>query len=206
MNDHIDIGLARYSDWAFTSSVVVLVGALLLLAVELAYSRSRKVIEREVVGAGVRPGAGPGIVAEAPRRVIVVGHEPGHEGLDVGHRVERRARALGVALVDVGDVTLHEERAVGQHDRAQIDRGRRRVDRGTAALGDERRQVPGMVEMRVRDDQEIDRPDTSSSQKRQDDALASVERLPRRTTVDENPAVPRSSNQRGVTLTNAQKM
>ena len=38
----IDIGLARYSDWAFTSSVLVLVGALLLLAVELAYSRGRK--------------------------------------------------------------------------------------------------------------------------------------------------------------------
>ena len=35
--EHIDIGLARYSDWAFTSSVVVLVAALLLLAVELAY-------------------------------------------------------------------------------------------------------------------------------------------------------------------------
>ena len=36
--EHIDIGLARYSDWAFTSSVVVLVVALLLLAVELAYA------------------------------------------------------------------------------------------------------------------------------------------------------------------------
>ena len=41
--EHIDIGLARYSDWAFTSSVVVLVAALLLLAVELAYTRGRKV-------------------------------------------------------------------------------------------------------------------------------------------------------------------
>ena len=44
--EHIDIGLARYSDWAFTTSIVVLVGALLLLAVELAYSRGRKVDER----------------------------------------------------------------------------------------------------------------------------------------------------------------
>ena len=51
--EHIDIGLARYSDWAFTTSVIVLVGALLLLAVELAYTRSRKVIERETVNAGV---------------------------------------------------------------------------------------------------------------------------------------------------------
>ena len=47
--EHVDLGLARYSDWAFTSSVVVLVVALLLLAVELAYSRSRKVAERELV-------------------------------------------------------------------------------------------------------------------------------------------------------------
>jgi cytochrome c-type biogenesis protein CcsB len=69
--DHIDIGLARYSDWAFTTSVVVLVGALLLLAVELAYSRGRKVIEREAVTAGVHPGGGaPGIVAEKPRRSV----------------------------------------------------------------------------------------------------------------------------------------
>ena len=45
--EHIDIGLARYSDWAFTSSVVVLVAAMLLLAVELAYSRGRKVDTRE---------------------------------------------------------------------------------------------------------------------------------------------------------------
>ena len=36
MTTHIDIGLARYSDWAFTGSVVVLVLALMLLAVELA--------------------------------------------------------------------------------------------------------------------------------------------------------------------------
>ena len=50
--EHIDIGLARYSDWAFTSSVVVLVIALLFLAVELAYARSRKVADRELVAAG----------------------------------------------------------------------------------------------------------------------------------------------------------
>ena len=49
--EHVDIGLARYSDWAFTSSVVVLVAALLLLAVELAYTRGRRVESREVVGA-----------------------------------------------------------------------------------------------------------------------------------------------------------
>ncbi|WP_396934403.1 c-type cytochrome biogenesis protein CcsB [Mycolicibacterium sp.] len=77
--EHIDIGLARYSDWAFTSSVVVLVGALLLLAVELAYSRGRKVDERsreeEMAGASIRVGATvgaesatPGVVLEEPKR------------------------------------------------------------------------------------------------------------------------------------------
>ncbi|MGV0737078.1 c-type cytochrome biogenesis protein CcsB [Mycobacterium syngnathidarum] len=67
--EHIDIGLARYSDWAFTSSVVVLVGALILLAVELAYSRGRRVENRELVGATVgADSATPGVVAEAPRR------------------------------------------------------------------------------------------------------------------------------------------
>jgi cytochrome c-type biogenesis protein CcsB len=68
--ENIDIGLARYSDWAFTTSVIVLVGALLLLAVELAYSRSRKVAEREMVGAGAPVGSGPGIVAEQPRKSV----------------------------------------------------------------------------------------------------------------------------------------
>ena len=70
--EHIDIGLARYSDWAFTSSVVVLVIALLFLAVELAYARSRKVADRELVTAGAvaADSATPGVVADAPRRTV----------------------------------------------------------------------------------------------------------------------------------------
>jgi len=67
----IDLGLARYSDWAFTSSVVVLVAALLLLAVELAYNRSRKAESRELVGATVgADSATPGVVGEAPKRSV----------------------------------------------------------------------------------------------------------------------------------------
>ncbi|WP_431235056.1 c-type cytochrome biogenesis protein CcsB [Mycolicibacterium psychrotolerans] len=68
--EHIDIGLARYSDWAFTSSVVVLVLALLLLAVELAYSRGRKVEARELVSAGAVSADSdrPGVVVDNPRR------------------------------------------------------------------------------------------------------------------------------------------
>jgi len=64
--EHIDIGLARYSDWAFTASVVVLVLAMLLLAVELASSRGRRVEERELVSAAV------GAVATADRPGVVV--------------------------------------------------------------------------------------------------------------------------------------
>jgi len=66
--EHIDIGLARYSDWAFTASVVVLVLALMLLAVELASSRGRRVEQRELVTAvGVAADADrPGVVVETP--------------------------------------------------------------------------------------------------------------------------------------------
>ena len=72
--EHIDIGLARYSDWAFTTSIVVLVAALLLLAVELAYSRGRKVDERELVAAGTGTVAAdsdrPGVVVDTPRPTV----------------------------------------------------------------------------------------------------------------------------------------
>ena len=72
--ESIDIGLARYSDWAFTASVVVLVLALLLLAVELASSRSRRVAERELVAAGYVPADAnrSGILADADRPGVVV--------------------------------------------------------------------------------------------------------------------------------------
>jgi cytochrome c-type biogenesis protein CcsB len=67
--EHVDPTLARFSDWAFTSSIVVLVAALLLLAFELAYTRSRKVTQRDLVTAGVAAdSATPGIVVDAPAR------------------------------------------------------------------------------------------------------------------------------------------
>jgi len=88
--EHIDLGLARYSDWAFTSSVVVLVVALLALALELAYSRSRKVAERELVGATVAANSDrPGVVAQAPRRPV-----------------DERIGRAGLALVYVGIALL----------------------------------------------------------------------------------------------------
>jgi cytochrome c-type biogenesis protein CcsB len=67
--EHVDPTLARFSDWAFTSSIVVLVAALLLLAYELAYTRSRKATQRDLVTAGVAAdSATPGIVVDEPAR------------------------------------------------------------------------------------------------------------------------------------------
>ena len=93
--EHVDLGLARYSDWAFTSSVVVLVVALLLLAVELAYSRSRKVTERELVLTGTAGGTvtadsdRPGVVGDAPSRTA-----------------DERVGRAGLALVYLGIALL----------------------------------------------------------------------------------------------------
>jgi len=72
--ESIDLGLARYSDWAFTASVVVLVLALLLLAVELASSRSRRVADRELVAAGSVPTDAdrPRVPTDADRPGVVV--------------------------------------------------------------------------------------------------------------------------------------
>lgn len=98
MSTEIDIDLARYSDWAFTTSVLVLMGAMLLLAIELAYTRSRKVETRELATAGVGAGSAapapadattPGVVVEAPRRPV-----------------DERIGGAGLALVYVGIAAL----------------------------------------------------------------------------------------------------
>jgi cytochrome c-type biogenesis protein CcsB len=83
----IDVGLASYSDWAFTSALVVLVIALLLLAVELAYSRGREPAEAALVTAGTvaADDATPGVVLDAPRRPF-----------------DQRAGRAGLALVYLG--------------------------------------------------------------------------------------------------------
>lgn len=84
-SEYVDVGLARYSDWAFTSSVVVLVVALLLLSVELAYSRGRKAERRELVAAVAADSSTPGVVVEAPGRAF-----------------DERVGRSGLALVYVG--------------------------------------------------------------------------------------------------------
>ncbi|MGE5697306.1 MAG: c-type cytochrome biogenesis protein CcsB [Candidatus Sericytochromatia bacterium] len=80
--EHVDVTLATYSDWAFTSSTLVLAGALLLLAFELAYSRSRKAERRELVTAG---GGTTAALDDAPTRPF-----------------DERVGGAGLALVYVG--------------------------------------------------------------------------------------------------------
>ena len=92
--EYVNLGLATYSDWAFTSSVVVLVLAMLLLAVELASSRGRKVTERELVAVGtqaivVADSERPGVVGAVPRRPA-----------------DERVGRAGLALVYVGVALL----------------------------------------------------------------------------------------------------
>jgi cytochrome c-type biogenesis protein CcsB len=67
---HVNIGLARYSDWAFTSAVVALVIAMLLLAFELAYAGSRRADQRTKVLAGwvAADSTTPGVVEEVVQR------------------------------------------------------------------------------------------------------------------------------------------
>jgi cytochrome c-type biogenesis protein CcsB len=99
--EHIDIGLARYSDWAFTTSIVVLVGALLLLAVELAYSRGRAVDARELVAAGAAGPATSGtgtVTADSDRPGVVVDTPK----LSVDERIGK----AGLSLVYVGIALL----------------------------------------------------------------------------------------------------
>jgi cytochrome c-type biogenesis protein CcsB len=68
---HVNIGVSRYSDWAFTSAVVALVVALLLLAFELAYVGARRTDTRARVLVGAQVDADsetPGVVVDGPQR------------------------------------------------------------------------------------------------------------------------------------------
>lgn len=84
---HVNIELARYSDWAFTSAVVALVIALLLLAFELAYAGGRRADARARVLAGAvsADSATPGVVDEVARRPV-----------------DERAGRAGLAVVYLG--------------------------------------------------------------------------------------------------------
>jgi cytochrome c-type biogenesis protein CcsB len=88
---HVNIGLARYSDWAFTSAVVALVVALLLLAFELAYVGARRADDRIQVMAGsvAADSTTPGIVADAGQRPF--DERVGRAGLAVAY--------LGIGLL-----------------------------------------------------------------------------------------------------------
>lgn len=89
---NINIDVARYSDWAFTSAVVALIVGLLLLAVELAYVGGRKADARELVAAGA---AGPAAVAADS--VI-----PGVVRSDLRRPLDERVGRAGLAVTYVG--------------------------------------------------------------------------------------------------------
>ncbi|MBB4852857.1 cytochrome c-type biogenesis protein CcsB [Mycobacteroides chelonae] len=86
---NIDVNLARFSDYAFTSAIVVMVGALVLLAIELAYRQSNKSAQRELVSSG-----GEVVSADKnqPGLVVPQGKRP------LGERVG----GAGLALVYLG--------------------------------------------------------------------------------------------------------
>ena len=65
--EHIDIGLARYSDWAFTTSVVVLVAPCCCSRWSWRTAAAARSSSGSRSGAGVHPGpaAGPGIVVDS---------------------------------------------------------------------------------------------------------------------------------------------
>jgi cytochrome c-type biogenesis protein CcsB len=88
---HVNIGLARYSDWAFTSAVVALVIALLLLAFELAYAGGRRADQRDRVLAGSvsSDSTTPGVVEDPARRPV--DERTGRAGLAMVY--------LGIALL-----------------------------------------------------------------------------------------------------------
>ena len=99
MNTTIDIGLARYSDWAFTASVLVLVVALLLLAVELASSRSRRTEARELVAATMSASGAPG-------GVDIADHRPGVIAESAAPPLSERVGKSGLNLVYLGILLL----------------------------------------------------------------------------------------------------
>ncbi|OBH63494.1 c-type cytochrome biogenesis protein CcsB [Mycobacterium intracellulare] len=80
---HVNVELARYSDWAFTSAVVALVIALLLLAFELAYAGGRRADQRARVLAGAvsADSVTPGVVEQPAQRPI--DERVGRAGLSV---------------------------------------------------------------------------------------------------------------------------
>jgi len=84
---HVNIGLARCSDWMFTSALVSLVVALLLLAFELAYVGGRRADHRARVLAGsvAADSEIPGIVEDVGQR-----------------RFDERVGRAGLAVVYLG--------------------------------------------------------------------------------------------------------
>ena len=90
---HVNIGLARYSDWAFTAALVALVVAMVLLAFELAYAGGRRVERRETVAVGAGSSGGTDTAPADPpaRPERPLDERIGRAGLSVAY--------LGIAML-----------------------------------------------------------------------------------------------------------
>lgn len=89
---NIDTNLAKFSDYAFTSSIAVMVGAMVLLAVELAYRQSRKADMRELVAVGTSGDPVTSHDLDKPGIVVPIARRP------LGERIG----GAGLALVYLG--------------------------------------------------------------------------------------------------------
>ncbi len=106
-----------------------------------------------------RPHEAEGELVVQPGSLAVVdGLEVPQAVLRLFHGVERqRGRVLGRArLVVVSRIFFLQVSGVGQQNAAEIDGGRRRIDRSLESLLDQARDPTGVIEMSVGEDERID--------------------------------------------------
>ena len=92
-------------------------------------------------------------LGQRPRLAVAVRHEALERRHDVGRPVERAPRRLPLRLrppIDVLEVTLHQEGAVREQRPRQVPGRGGQVDGAAETLAHQRRQVAGVVEVRVR--------------------------------------------------------
>ena len=106
------------------------------------------------------PEAGSKAFGDGCPFAVFQGPEQGHAGgriLQAIDRLDRRSPALRIAAVQLLDLHFLDMRRVRQHHRAKIDGGAGRMDRAGKALLDQLRQEPAVVDMRMRQDDSVNR-------------------------------------------------
>lgn len=89
----VDYGLSRLSDWAFTTSVLILLAAMLLLCIELAYRRSRSDFRLPIATTPTVAADSMAVGVVAPRATRQVDERVGRTGLALAY--------LGTAVLAV---------------------------------------------------------------------------------------------------------